>query len=211
MYVHIRLFMYICIYNYFVAFAWIYHVLYIYHSMHLFLLLLFTYSHIYRFIFVIVYICMYIEILNFILMTGMANTHPSAPQNSRMTSRRNSNDIGNSSNSTRNKNINRTNNNSSSPSDNRFNVQSSPYGNHHNHNLNSVTHAMLELDLRLFVGKVEPDLSVRHTVGGLDKMAADRCWKVINGKGRSLSTYLFQYIYIDECVLLLSIKWLYII
>ena len=51
-----------CIYNYFLAFAWKYHVLFIYHSMHLYLLLLFTDSYIYRFIFVIVYICMYIKI-----------------------------------------------------------------------------------------------------------------------------------------------------
>ena len=43
---------------------------------------------------------------------------------------------------------------------------------------------MLELDLRLFVNKVEPDLSVTHTVGGLDKMTADRCWKIINSKGK---------------------------
>ena len=138
-------------------------------------------------------------------MIGTSNANPSAPQNSRLTSRRNSNNAtGNNNNSNINRNINRINSNSNSTSDNRFNVQLSPYGSHHNHNSNSVTHAMLELDLRLFVAKVEPDLSVRHTVGGLDKMAADRCWKVINSKGESvnlsLCTSLSHSIYLSSFI-----------
>ena len=99
------------------------------------------------------------------------------PQNSRNTSRHNSNYNNNSNN-------NNNNNNNSNNNNNRFNLKSAPLNHNHNSNSNAVTHAMLELDLRLFVNKVEPDLSVTHTVGGLDKMTADRCWKIINSKGK---------------------------
>ena len=60
---------------------------------------------------------------------------------------------------------------------------------------NAVAQAMLELDLRLFVDKYEPDLSKTHTVGGLDKASADKCWRVINGRGFENAERTMKYSY----------------
>lgn len=62
---------------------------------------------------------------------------------------------------------------------------------HHN---NPHTVAMMELDMRLFIDKSEPDISHTHTVGGLDKRAAEKCWKVLNSKGFDVAASLDRYI-----------------
>ena len=47
----------------------------------------------------------------------------------------------------------------------------------------SASTTLLELEMRPFVERPVPNLRHKHTVGGMDKDVAERCWKILHSKG----------------------------
>ena len=47
----------------------------------------------------------------------------------------------------------------------------------------SASTTSLELEMRPFVERPVPNLRHKHTVGGMDKDVAERCWKILHSKG----------------------------
>ena len=46
-----------------------------------------------------------------------------------------------------------------------------------------------EQDITLVIDKKPPDLSVQHTVGGLRKIQAEKCWSILSSYGRFKGKY----------------------